>query len=149
MAARRRCCRRLLFFKIKVRSQSCRSYPRWCPCKSMYCHTIQLKNTRISLNVEKRQVYFNLKLIMNISLEFLKHSLSSSNPFGLQVSAKQRKGSNYSWAVSSSKSSSWTDSTLLVLIDFFLVQSKLFTWSSVTKICNIVPQIIIEYQIQA
>ena len=32
MAARRRCRRRLLFFKIKVRPRSCRSYHVWRPC---------------------------------------------------------------------------------------------------------------------
>ena len=40
-------------------------------------------------------------------------------------------------------------STLLVLIDFSPVQSKLFTWSPVTKTFDILPEIIIEYQIQA
>ena len=37
--------------------------------------------------------------------------------------------------------------TLLVLIDFCLVQSKLFTWSFVTKTFDILPENIIEYQI--
>ena len=40
-------------------------------------------------------------------------------------------------------------STLLVLIDFCPFQSKLFTWSSVTKFFDILPEFIIEYQIQA
>ena len=37
--------------------------------------------------------------------------------------------------------------TLLVLIDFCPVQSELFTWSSVTKTFDILPEIIMEYQI--
>ena len=37
--------------------------------------------------------------------------------------------------------------TLLVLIDFCPVFSELFTWSSVTKTFDILPEIIIEYQI--
>ena len=32
--AARRCWHRFLFFKIKVRPQSCQSYPIWCPCFS-------------------------------------------------------------------------------------------------------------------
>jgi hypothetical protein len=40
-----------------------------------------------------------------------------------------------------------TKSTLLVLIDFCPVWSELFTWSSVTKTFDILPEIIIEYQI--
>ena len=37
--------------------------------------------------------------------------------------------------------------TLLILIEFCPVLSKLFTWGSVTKTFDILPEIIIEYQI--
>ena len=39
--------------------------------------------------------------------------------------------------------------TLLVFIDFCPVQGELLTWTSVTKTLDILPEIIIEYQIQA
>ena len=42
-----------------------------------------------------------------------------------------------------------THCTLSVLIDFCPVQSELLTWSFVPKTFNILPEIIMEYQIQA
>ena len=51
--------------------------------------------------------------------------------------------------IDSDKFATINNCTLLVLIDFCPVQRELFTWNSVTKTFAILPENIIEYQIQA
>ena len=66
MAARRRCRRHLLFFKIEVRPRSCRSYHIWRPCES-------LKELGLLLSVSILQI--RPSIFKEIFRRFLAHFL--------------------------------------------------------------------------